>query len=70
MPRYELVKENKALMNATQNLTHDTRPDCWDHIAFYDVWEEAVAALKRAKSHRHQVRDSEGKAFLWSADVM
>jgi hypothetical protein len=70
MPKYELVKENKTLMNATQSSTHDTRPDCWDHVSFHDTYEKAVTALKQAKDCRHQVRDDKGKVVLWSADVV
>ena len=67
---YQLVKENTQLMQATQNMTHDTRPDCWDHVAFYKTYAKAVRALKDATDCRHQVRDNTGRVLLWSGDVM
>jgi hypothetical protein len=68
--KFQLLRENKLLMQATQNMTHDTRPDCWDHVAWYDTREKAIAALKQATDARHQIRDAEGNTLLYSGDVM
>jgi len=67
---FELVKENAALMRATQNMTHDTRPDCWDHVSYHETREDGTNALKAATDCRHRLRDMDGKTVLCSADVI
>ena len=66
---FELVRENKALMQAYQNVT-EGKPDCWDHVGWYDLKKDAVKALKMARDGRHMIRDENGIPIMFSGDVM
>jgi len=67
--RFELVRENRVLMQAYQNVI-EGKPDCWDHVAWFESLDEARAALKAATDARHMVRGRDGIPVLFSGDVM
>lgn len=69
--KFELVKENRAVMQAHQNCTHDTRPDGFDHVSNHKTLgaaQNAMRALVRSEGVRCQIRDGNGKTVQWWND--